>query len=210
MARWSKDRNIAAGTAAQSDQGVRQGGGGAANGTWAWHAAAPQDPWESLRRELDRARRYCRPLVLMEIAPQGAALSAMPADAAFRPPRRRRFRPAAAVDTSMLAFLRDGLRHGDAMWTDSGRIFVMLPEGDKACAQGLVERLHARAPQLAGAWEMRAASFPEHGFTAGALLTALAEHVQLTPHRLAPVALHAAPEPGSPSHQVDERRLRAG
>jgi hypothetical protein len=212
MARWSKDRNAAADTIAWSAEGSRQGGRGAANGsTWAWEAAAPQDPWGTLRREIDRARRYCRPLALMQIVPHGVALSPLPSDAPFRRPRRRRFRPGGLIDPGALQFLRECLRNGDELWTDRGRIFVMLPEGDLACAKGLVERLRLRAPQLTAAWEIRAATFPEHGFTAGALLAQLAAAGAVIDGRFAPVPLRPfPPRENADRRMADDTRLRAG
>jgi hypothetical protein len=118
MARWSRDRNIASRT----------------------------DPWESLRRELDRARRYGRPLGLIQITGGGDA----------------------TVD-----FLRSFVRAGDEVWRDRDRIFVMLPEADQACAAGMVERLRVcGAHALAGA-DVRLASFPDDGLTAVGLLDEL-------------------------------------
>jgi hypothetical protein len=121
--RWSRDRNIA--------------GAG--------------DAWESLRRELDRARRYERPLALIQIAPVGEAA---------------------------IEFVRSFVRAGDEVWRDRNRILVMLPEADQARATGMVERLRdCGAHVLAGA-DVRLASFPQDGLTAVALLDELARSRQ--------------------------------
>jgi hypothetical protein len=209
MARWSKDRKAATVDVGRSATEKRQGGRGAATGTLALQSAAPQDPWGTLRREIDRARRYCRPLVLLQVAPRGKTLTALPIDAAVHPRPWRRFRAAAVVDPDVLDFLRDCLRIGDELWTDSGRIFVMLPEADESAARGLVTRLRARAPHIVGDWEFSAASFPEHGFTSGALLSRLADGTEPTSRRI------SFPLP-SPAREIaanmadDIHQLRAG
>jgi hypothetical protein len=133
-------------------------------------ADATQDPWEILRRELDRARRYGRPLILIQIAPHAEAAAAPPDDPHSR--RRGRFRRP-GKDGDGVAYLRTHLRTGDEVWRVHERIFVMLPEADYDCAAGLVERLRTRAPHLFGATDLRLAAFPEDGLTAGALLASL-------------------------------------
>jgi hypothetical protein len=123
--RWSRDRNI----------------------------AAAGDPWESLRREMDRARRYGRPLGLVQITPASEAA---------------------------LEFVRSFVRAGDEVWRDRSRILVMLPEADQTCSQGMVERLRERGAHVLAGADVRLASFPEHGLTAIALLDELAQARQPT------------------------------
>lgn len=123
MGRWSRDRNIARRT----------------------------DPWDSLRRELDRARRYARPLGLIQVVP--------------------------ATDAA-LDFVRSFVRAGDEVWEDRDRIFVMLPEADEACAGGMVDRLRTCGGHVLAGADVRLASFPEDGLTAVALLDALAQAAQ--------------------------------
>jgi hypothetical protein len=121
--RWSRDRNIA--------------GAG--------------DPWDSLRRELDRARRYERPVGLVQITPASEAV---------------------------LDFLRSFVRAGDEVWRDRNRIFVMLPEADQAHAAAMVERLRERGAHVLAGADVRLASFPENGLTTVALLDELARTPQ--------------------------------
>lgn len=125
------------------------------------------DPWDALRRELDRARRYGRPLALIQVAPAGAK-----AQEEAKAPRRRFFsRGGRGVDT--VALLRSELRTGDEVWRVHERIFVLLPEADHFCAAALLDRLRARlAPVMAGC-DVRMVSFPGDGLTAGALLAGL-------------------------------------
>jgi hypothetical protein len=134
--------------------------------------ATALDPWDFLRRELDRARRYGRPLALVQIAPHAEAAAAPPDDPTYRR-RRGRFRRA-AEDADSVTYLRSELRTGDEVWRVHERIFVMLPESDYECAAALVERLTARAPHIVSSSDVRLAAFPEDGVTAGALLATLA------------------------------------
>jgi hypothetical protein len=131
--------------------------------------AAYLDPWDALRRELDRARRYGRPLALIQITPSSEAAIAAPT-------RRRRFLSRTQADADALALLRAALRTGDEVWRVHERVFVMLPEADHACAAGLVERLRVRLAPVLEDCEARIVSFPADGLTAGALLAGLGGH----------------------------------
>ena len=165
--------------------------------------AAYLDPWDSLRRELDRARRYERPLALIQITPGGGD------EAQEAPPRRKRFFSRAQADADTLALLRAALRTGDEVWRVHERIFVMLPESDHACAVRLVERLKTHfAPVIEGC-DVRTVSFPGDGLTAGALLAGLGGHATRkrgTVPAARPREVMAAPRAGDEAWQRRSRR----
>jgi hypothetical protein len=165
--------------------------------------AAYLDPWDALRRELDRARRYERPLALIQITPDGDAGGI---DSA---PRRRRFFGRAQADADALTLLRATLRTGDEVWRVHDRIFVMLPEADHHCAARLVERLRARLAPVIESCDVRMVSFPADGLTAGALLAGLGGH-GARKRATAPVArpreVMAAPRAGDDVWQRRSRR----
>jgi hypothetical protein len=169
-------------------------------------SATAQDPWDVLRRELDRARRYGRPLILLQIAPHADAAGAPPDDPHYRR-RRARFRRA-GQDGDGVSYLRTHLRTGDEVWRVHERIFVMLPEANYDCAAGLVERLKTRAPHLFGATDLRIAAFPEDGLTAGALLASLTRNSAATKRFGSGGGRPSGPREISSPHVSDEAWLR--
>ena len=164
--------------------------------------AAYLDPWDALRRELDRARRYERPLALIQITPGGRDAGQEP------PPKRRRFFSRAQADADALALLKAMLRTGDEVWRVHERIFVMLPEADHACAAGLVERLRAALAPVMEGCDVRMVSFPGDGLTAGALLAGLGGHARGKRSHAAvrPREVMAAPRTGDEAWQRRTRR----
>jgi hypothetical protein len=189
--------------------GGRGGGGNAVRGeqTDVIVPATALDPWDVLRRELDRARRYARPLALIQIAPHAAAAAAPPEDLDYRR-RTRRFRRHGRSEGDSVTYLRALVRTGDEVWRVHDRIFVMLPEADFECATNMVERLKSRAPHIVGGSDLRIAAFPEDGVTAGALLATLARgsagRTRFTPDTARP----KGPREVSTPRTTDEAWLR--
>jgi hypothetical protein len=129
------------------------------------------DSWDALSRELDRSRRYRHPLTLVRmVGDQSSGHRTLTARA------RREGRPAkgrAASAGELVAQLRGLLRSGDCAWSDHGAVYVLLPETNAPGAAAMIARARTRLPALAGATELRYATFPEHGLTAQALRAAV-------------------------------------
>jgi hypothetical protein len=89
---------------------------------------------------------------------------------------RREGRPGRARGASardLAEQLRPVLRSGDCAWSDAGAVYVLLPETNAPGAAAMIARARTRVPALAGATELRYATFPEHGLTAQALRAAV-------------------------------------
>ncbi len=114
--------------------------------------------WEAFRREFDRSRRFDRSFVLMRI-PLSNPLDAK--DVANLP------RALGALDA-----LRLVVRSIDKVWRMQGSIYLLLPESNRASANGLIARLRPTMPDAAldGA---QIAEFPQDALTAEALVAAL-------------------------------------
>jgi hypothetical protein len=106
------------------------------------HRADPLD------RELQRSRRYARPLSLVRI------------------------RSRSGDATQLVAALQAMTREGDHVWTVAREVVVLLPEADAPAARAFVDRV---CDPVAGrpAWETATASFPDDGLTRQALVAAL-------------------------------------
>jgi hypothetical protein len=105
--------------------------------------------WEDLDRELERARRYGRPVTVIR----------MPVDGGASPAGR-----AAAV--------LPRLRRVDRAWAEHGEMIAVLPETDRADAEHLVSRLKAGRPEGATS-SVAIATCPTDGATRHVLLAAL-------------------------------------
>jgi DNA-directed RNA polymerase subunit RPC12/RpoP len=108
----------------------------------------------SLDHELDvelyRGRRYRRPVVLASISRldlngHGAALRAE---------------------------LTARLRAIDRVWEIDDRLFLLLPETDKAAAKQLLERISEEKPALLARGQITLAAFPDDALTSAAMLAA--------------------------------------
>jgi hypothetical protein len=103
---------------------------------------------DPLDQELQRSRRYARPLSLVRVR-------------------------ARAGDAAPLVAALEGMtREVDHLWTVGRDVVVLLPEADPAAAQAFVDRA---CDPLAGTlvWETATASFPDDGLTRQALVAAL-------------------------------------
>jgi hypothetical protein len=154
-------------------------------GGWRRRPRAGDDPWELLYREVDRSRRHRHELVLVRLAP---------------PARRRGERRVLELAASAL---RPAIRSVDVLWIADDAIFVLLPETDRAAAEGLLRRLEDRVAKVApdGA---RLACFPQDGLTANALRAAVARSMP------GPTALPTrAPQAMVREHEREERDVAA-
>jgi hypothetical protein len=104
------------------------------------------EPWDHLRRELDRARRYGREFALLRLS---------------------------GDDVEREAALLGRLRTSDYVWAHGKATYVLLPEADRTAAEGLVARLEREAPGLLPERGVQLAAFPGDGLTSGALLAAV-------------------------------------
>src|SRR3954451_7324415 len=91
-----------------------------------------EDPWEVLRREIDRSRRGGHAATLLRVA----------LDA---PGRGRRGRRAVSGGIARLA---DNLRSVDTVWADGDVVYALLPETSQDAAEALVSRLWREAPDV--------------------------------------------------------------
>ena len=66
------------------------------------------------------------------------------------------------------------LRSVDSVWCHGCSIYALLPETDRAGAEGLLARVRRESPEQLPAEGVQIAAFPENGCTGGALLAALA------------------------------------
>jgi hypothetical protein len=107
---------------------------------------AQTGPWDHLRRELDRARRYGREFALIRIA---------------------------GADRDRAADLAALLRTSDYVWLHGRATYVLLPEAGRSAAEQLVARLDHAAPSVLADDALELAAFPEDGLTSGALLAAV-------------------------------------
>jgi hypothetical protein len=186
---------------AWGDRGAQRKAARSADKGTAVLATAYLDPWDALRRELDRGRRYRHPLALIQLAPSGTATRAAAEEEAVP---RRRFRRSRDVEGDVIESLRAFLRTGDEVWRVHERVFIMLPEADHAAAAALVERLRTYAPHVLEGIDARLVSFPDDGLTAAALLAALAR--PRSTRRAAPATRHAGTrESTSPRAKQDSR-----
>ncbi|MGH2604355.1 MAG: hypothetical protein ACRDQW_08420 [Haloechinothrix sp.] len=122
----------------------------------------PSSRWLPLLAELDRSRRYGRGFALIRID----AVIALPRAGLADRRRRRR-------DGSLPERLRTRLRHSDHLWEERGRVYVLLPEADRAGATHALQRVRRVDPELLTATATQVAVFPDDGVTSGALLTSL-------------------------------------
>lgn len=65
------------------------------------------------------------------------------------------------------------LRRLDRVWPDGEDVYLLLPEGGRAMAESMLERIGEQLTLLMPGWEAAIAAFPDDGLSKGALLAAL-------------------------------------
>ncbi|QEC49147.1 hypothetical protein FSW04_17230 [Baekduia soli] len=115
------------------------------------------DPWDELRREIDRSRRGDHKATLLRVE-SGTVGSGWRARRAL---------------TGAAARLEETLRSIDTVWVHRDALYVLLPETDQDAAEALVSRLWRDVPDLLPFDGLRMACFPAHGVTPNALRAAV-------------------------------------
>lgn len=113
-------------------------------------SAPPSDGWSALMIELERARRYERPLSVVRIG-----VRANPT----------------GIAESLVDRVRSRIRKVDTAWLDEDSVYVLVPESGPASVADLVAHL------IDGLGidpiDIRSAAFPDDALTAGALIARL-------------------------------------
>jgi hypothetical protein len=119
--------------------------------------------WEDLQRELDRSRRYGHSFSVVRLASR----------------TRFRARSNGAGEKHRAELERKALMVGvllrklDRVWADGEDIYLLLPEGGRAMAESMLDRIREPLAALVPDSEVAIAAFPEDGLSTGALLAAL-------------------------------------
>jgi hypothetical protein len=111
-----------------------------------------RDWLRELSVELERARRYERPFVLIRVPLEAAQGNAHPADHWRR--------------------LSSTVRKVDRCWQAAGSVYLLLPESTGPVGEGLLTRMRETFPKLR-LDDAQIACFPDDAVTAGALLDAV-------------------------------------
>jgi hypothetical protein len=116
------------------------------------------DPFDELRREIDRSRRgdHAATLVCVESSVVGAGWRA----------RHELER--------IVGRLEAMVRTIDSVWLHHHAVYLLLPETDREAAEALVSRLWRETPDLLPFERLRMACFPRDGLTPNALRQAVA------------------------------------
>ena len=132
----------------------------------------PHRSWDAFRRELDRARRFERPFVLLripgvDVPPDGTAKT-----------------------FAGLGALPLMVRSIDHVLPIDGSLYVVLPEATRASAEQMIARLRIAIPGDPALDRVEAVEFPGDGLTTGALVANLRPiselHEDRPPVRLVP------------------------
>jgi hypothetical protein len=115
------------------------------------------DPWQALRREVDRSRRHGHPATLLRVPAPGSVTD------------RRLRRELTHVSDR----LREVLRSVDSVWSQRDGVYALLPETDRDSVESLLARLRRECTGLIPAEGLGIACFPEDGLTANALRAAV-------------------------------------
>ena len=145
---------------------------------------APHRSWDAFRRELDRARRFERPFVLLripgvEVPPDGLTAS-----------------------FAGLGALPLMVRSIDQVLPIDGSMYVVLPEATRASAEQMIARLRVAIPGDPALDRVEAVEFPGDGLTTGALVANLRPISELREDR-PPVRL--VPPLSGPGGEPSER-----
>lgn len=108
-------------------------------------------PWDHFVRELDRSRRFGRPLTLLQV----------------------RAELGVELDHAIAEGIESRLRSIDLAWRDGDALCLMLPETDRKAREPVRLRLIEAGCERGVALDVRCVSFPDDGITAGALLATL-------------------------------------
>jgi hypothetical protein len=119
--------------------------------------------WEDLQREIDRSRRYGHSFSVVRLTSR--ATSKPVSDRQHE--QRRAELEQRALTLSVL------LRRLDLVWPDGEDVYVLLPEGGRAMAESMLDRIGESLTLLMPGWEAAIAAFPDDGVSKGALLAAL-------------------------------------
>lgn len=140
-----------------------------------------------VERELVRSRRYDRSFVV--------------ARAALPTARSGAARSGVAAET-----VAERLRRIDRAWVDDSHLYLLLPESDRRGAEQVAERLLADYAVS----DLRLATFPQDGVTAGALLATLRGAVDVHVREHVPPATRPSGGRRSGAGQVGGRRRKSG
>jgi len=101
---------------------------------------------ESVSRELYRSRRYGRQMALVGVP---------------------------AGEKATMRLIQRSVRLLDQVWLDREQVYILLPEGDREEAEGLLTRLASADPIMVDVEAARLAVFPEDALTTEALIQAV-------------------------------------
>lgn len=118
--------------------------------------------WEELRRELSRSRRYSRSFTLVRFPCGRSGTSG-------RRPRGRR----TMHEDERVRILTSLVRDVDRVWAHGENVYLLLPECNRAMAEGLLSRIRRPLSEHLQAEEAWLACFPEDAVASGALLAVL-------------------------------------
>jgi hypothetical protein len=116
---------------------------------------------EAFFRELERSRRYSRGFSILRINVAREAMAS---------PRARAW---ARRDGAVARRLRSAVRSVDVVLERHGTAYILLPEGARDHAEGVVRRIQQRQVVPVSEDSVRVAVFPEDGVTIPALLRVL-------------------------------------
>jgi len=133
---------------------------------------------KTVARELYRSRRYGRHLALLG---------------------------APAVDRKALDTLTFSLRMLDRVWSEGDQVYVLLPEADRAEAEGLLQRLAGSERALLEVERARVAVFPDDALTSEALIEAARVIETTTRNRRRERQFHGALTSVEAGAQIAER-----
>jgi hypothetical protein len=118
--------------------------------------------WEELQREIDRSRRYEHSFSIVRLTSRATSRRAFD-----RHEERRAELEQRALTLGVL------LRKLDRVWADGEDIYLLLPEGGRAMAESMLDRISEPLAALMPDCEAAIAAFPDDGLSKGALLAAL-------------------------------------
>jgi hypothetical protein len=118
--------------------------------------------WEDLQLEIDRSRRYEHSFSIVRLTSRAASRRA-----SDRHGERRAELEQRALTLAVL------LRKLDRVWSDGEDIYLLLPEGGRAMAESMLDRISEPLAALLPDSEAAIATFPDDGLSKGALLAAL-------------------------------------
>ena len=137
----------------------------------------------TLLHEIERSRRYDRPMSLMHI-PRAAVDATAPPDRDDDP-----------FDEAAFEAVVGSLREIDFVWLGDDGAHVLLPECGRAEAGACLDRLAQVAATLDPS-RVRLATFPDDGLTTGGLFAALSGEIERLPVNEVPAVLRGGTQAG--------------